>query len=49
MIDTSDPKYYQRIDAYKKVSTKEWNDPAWQLKNTVTDAEGPGRRLTTSR
>ena len=48
MIDTSDPKYYQRIDAYKKVSTKEWSDPAWQLKNTVTDAEGLARVIKLS-
>lgn len=43
MIDTSDPKYYQRIDAYKSVTPEEWNDPKWQLKNMVTDADGLAR------
>lgn len=40
MIDTTDSKYYQRIKAWKGVSQKEWNDPRWQLANTVTDVEG---------
>jgi len=40
MIDSSDPKYYQRIKAYSKVTPEQWNDPKWQLANSVTDAEG---------
>lgn len=40
MQNFSNPKYYQRIKIWKKVSVDEWNDPLWQLKNVVTDAEG---------
>ncbi len=43
MTDTKDPKYYQRKRAWKGVSPEQWNDPRWQFKNTVTDAEGLGR------
>ena len=43
MIDTTDPKYYQRIKAYSNVSLEEWNDPKWQLANSVTDADGLAR------
>lgn len=39
MIDTSSPKYYQRIPLWKNISPKEWNDPIWQMKNVVTDAK----------
>ncbi len=39
MIDTSDPTYYQRIPLWAKVTPEEWNDPVWQMKNVVTDAE----------
>lgn len=39
MIDTSNPKYYQRIPLWKDVSPEEWNSREWQLKNLVTDAE----------
>ena len=40
MINTSDPKYYQRIKIWEKVAPEEWNDHVWQMKNVVTDAEG---------
>ncbi len=43
MIDTANPTYYQRIKIWKDVSPEEWNDPRWQLKNSVRDAEGLGR------
>ncbi|MBN1282987.1 MAG: KamA family radical SAM protein [Proteobacteria bacterium] len=43
MIDTSDPKYFQRIKAYSKVSPDQWNDPRWQLKNAVADADSLAR------
>lgn len=39
MIDTTDPKYYQRIKLWKDVSVSEWNSREWQLKNLVTDVE----------
>ncbi|MFA4873816.1 MAG: KamA family radical SAM protein [bacterium] len=43
MINTNDPKYYQRFDIWKNVSVEEWNDPCWQLKNLVRDAAGLDR------
>ena len=43
MIDTQDPKYYRRIKVWENVSLKEWNDPRWQLRNAVTDAQGLAR------
>ncbi|MFH0799467.1 MAG: KamA family radical SAM protein [Pseudomonadota bacterium] len=43
MIDTQDPKYYQRIKIWSKVSLDEWNDPVWQMQNIVTDTEGLSR------
>ena len=46
MIDTRDPKYYQRIKVWEKVSPQEWNDPQWQLRNAITDAEGLARVIT---
>ena len=48
MIDTRDPKYYQRIKIWSNVSLEEWNDPVWQMKNAVTDADGLSKviRLT---
>lgn len=48
MIDTRDPKYYQRKKLWEKVSLEEWNDPVWQMRNVVTDAEGLAKviRLT---
>ncbi len=48
MIDTTDPKYYQRIKLWEKVTPEQWNDPAWQLKNAVTDAEGLAQVLPLS-
>ena len=39
MIDTRDPKYYQRIKLWKDVSVEDWNDPKWQLGNLVTDVK----------
>lgn len=48
MITARDQKYYQRIKVWEKVAPEEWNDPAWQLRHAVTDAEGLARviRLT---
>lgn len=43
MIDTRDPKYYQRNKIWEKVSLEEWNDPVWQMRNAVTDADGLAR------
>ncbi len=43
MIDTRDPQYYRRVKLWEKVSLEEWNDPVWQMKNVVTDAEGLSR------
>lgn len=48
MIDTSNPTYYQCIKPWSKVTLEEWNDPAWQLKNAVTDAEGLAQVLPLS-
>lgn len=39
MIDTRDPRYYQRIRIWEKVLPREWNDPVWQMRNVITDAE----------
>lgn len=39
MIDTTDPKYYQRIKKWKNVTLEQWNDRAWQLKNVVTTTD----------
>jgi len=39
MIDTSNPKYYQRIEMWKDVSLEDWNDRQWQLKNLVRDLD----------
>ena len=39
MIDTRDPKYYQRIKLWENVSVEDWNDRKWQLSNLVTDAQ----------
>ena len=48
MIDTRDPTYYQRKKIWEKVALEEWNDPVWQMRNVVTDAEGLAKviRLT---
>nr|HPM41074.1 lysine 2,3-aminomutase [bacterium] len=43
MIDTRDPQYYRRVKLWEKVSLEEWNDPAWQMRNVVTDADGLSR------
>jgi lysine 2,3-aminomutase len=43
MIDTSNPTYYQHIEAYKDVSLEDWNDRGWQLKHLINDAEGLAR------
>lgn len=43
MINTSDPKYYQRIKIWENVPPEEWYDDIWQLKNVITDAEGLSR------
>jgi len=48
MIDPSDPKYFQRNKAWKGVSPQEWNDPRWQIANTVTDAGGLARIIKLS-
>jgi len=48
MIDTRDPKYYQRIKFWEKVSPEEWNDPVWQMRNVVTDAEGLAKVISLS-
>lgn len=43
MVNTKDPKYYQRIKIWQKVTSDEWNDPVWQMRNVVTDARGLSR------
>jgi len=39
MIDTHDPKYYQRIPIWKDVPPAKWNSREWQLQNVVTTAD----------
>ncbi len=46
MINTGDPKYFQSIEAYSRVTPEQWNDPRWQLANAVTDAESLARVIS---
>ena len=39
MNKSTNPLYYQKNDAWKNVSLKDWEDPDWQLKNSVTNVE----------
>lgn len=49
MINTKDPKYYRRVKIWSKISPAEWNDPLWQMRNSIHDADGLARaiKLTT--
>jgi lysine 2,3-aminomutase len=38
-VDTTNPTYYQQIDIWKNVSFEDWNDPVWQMKNSVRTVE----------
>jgi len=40
MIDTANPEYYKRFEAWKNVSPEQWNDWRWQIKNSVSTVEG---------
>lgn len=46
MIDTNDPKYYQRMPLWVNVDPKDWNDRAWQLKNLVTTSKQLAKVVT---
>jgi len=33
------PRLYNTIELWKDVTPQQWNDPAWQLKNTIGNVE----------
>ena len=42
------PRDYKTIDLWKNISSKNWNDPLWQLKNTIRSIEHLKKIITLS-
>ncbi len=43
---TYKPRHYNDIELFKNTSAEEWNDPAWQLKNSIKDVATLSRVIT---